>query len=177
MTPNGTYLFMLTGADPALEAVFTRNDALTGWRCLTVTTAEAALAELGTHDGLVLDLIVLCGDRFLPLLAEIRAQRPLLPVIMQADERAAALRALRHGANDAVLGPQSTAHWKRLIASYARMLAPAPELRPLSLPLPMPESFDEIAGCNSGFRSAVAIAAKAARSRIPLLLSGESGTG
>src|SRR5690606_3610991 len=51
------------------------------------------------------------------------------------------------------------------------------ELRPLSEKIRAPLGFDEIVGAAPRFRAALAIAAKAARARVPVLIEGESGTG
>src|SRR3546814_13092182 len=43
--------------------------------------------------------------------------------------------------------------------------------------MPAPLAFEEIVGSAPQFRAALAIAAKAARARIPILIEGESGVG
>ncbi|MFX5578655.1 sigma 54-interacting transcriptional regulator, partial [Acinetobacter baumannii] len=53
----------------------------------------------------------------------------------------------------------------------------AGELRPLTEKIPAMLGFDEIVGSEPTFRAALAIAAKAARARVPVLLEGESGVG
>jgi DNA-binding NtrC family response regulator len=50
-------------------------------------------------------------------------------------------------------------------------------LRPLSEKIGRVLAFDEIVGSAPDFRAALAIAAKAARSRVPVLIEGESGVG
>jgi DNA-binding NtrC family response regulator len=51
------------------------------------------------------------------------------------------------------------------------------ELRPLSEKITKPLSFDEIVGSAPRFRAAMAVAAKAARARVSVLIEGESGSG
>ncbi len=51
------------------------------------------------------------------------------------------------------------------------------ELRPLTEKIRAPLGFDEIVGSSPTFRAALAIAAKAARARVPILIEGESGVG
>ena len=53
----------------------------------------------------------------------------------------------------------------------------AGELRPLTEKIPALLGFDEIVGSSPDFRAALAIAAKAARARVPVLVEGESGVG
>jgi DNA-binding NtrC family response regulator len=55
--------------------------------------------------------------------------------------------------------------------------APQGELRPLTEKLPASLGFGDIAGSDTEFRAALAIAAKAARARLPVLVEGEPGTG
>src|SRR3546814_6348817 len=51
------------------------------------------------------------------------------------------------------------------------------ELRPRSEKIAQPLEFDEIVGSALEFRAAMAIAAKAARARVSVLIEGESGSG
>jgi DNA-binding NtrC family response regulator len=51
------------------------------------------------------------------------------------------------------------------------------ELRPLSEKISKPLAFDEIVGSAPRFRAAMAVAAKAARARVSVLIEGESGSG
>jgi DNA-binding NtrC family response regulator len=51
------------------------------------------------------------------------------------------------------------------------------ELRPLTEKLTAPLAFNEIIGGTPPFLAALAIAAKAARTRVPVLIEGESGVG
>src|SRR3546814_4778062 len=54
---------------------------------------------------------------------------------------------------------------------------PQGELRPLTEKLRAPLAFEEIIGSSPNFRSALAIAAKAARARVPVMIEGKPGTG
>ena len=51
------------------------------------------------------------------------------------------------------------------------------ELRPLSEKIGKPLGFEEIVGSAPQFRAALAVAAKAARARVSVLIEGESGSG
>ena len=85
---------------------------------------------------------------------------------------------MRAGASDFVRQAASppTACSPRSTASTGAG-GPQGELRPLSEKIRAPLAFEEIVGSSPKFRTALAIAAKAARARVPVLIEGESGTG
>jgi DNA-binding NtrC family response regulator len=113
-----------------------------------------------------------------PLIAELRARRPALPILMFTANGsvAHAVSAMRAGATDFLVKPLAP---ERLLASLEAVIAgtAAGELRPLTEKIPALLAFDEIVGSSPDFRAALAIAAKAARARVPVLLEGESGVG
>src|SRR5690606_24109382 len=68
----------------------------------------------------------------------------------------------------------------RLLAALAAAAAGGRtqgELRPMAEKIGAALDFDEIVGSAPAFRAALAIAAKAARARVPVLIKGESGVG
>ena len=68
----------------------------------------------------------------------------------------------------------------RLLEALDRVVStsgPQGELRPLTEKLRAPLAFEEIIGSSPNFRSALAIAAKAARARVPVMINGKPGTG
>jgi DNA-binding NtrC family response regulator len=87
-----------------------------------------------------------------------------------------AVAAMRAGATDFLVKPLAA---ERLLAALeAAVGGKTPgELRPLTEKLSAPLAFDEIVGSAPQFRAALAIAAKAARARVPVLIEGESGVG
>src|SRR3569623_134698 len=89
---------------------------------------------------------------------------------------AQAVSAMRAGATDFLVKPLAA---ERLLSAREAAVAgmAAGELRPLTEKIPALLAFDEIVGSAPEFRSALAIAAKAARARVPVLLEGESGVG
>jgi DNA-binding NtrC family response regulator len=108
----------------------------------------------------------------------LRARRPALPILMlTANESvAAAVGAMRAGATDFLVKPLAA---ERLLAALEAVVGGkvSGELRPLTEKLSAPLGFDEIVGSAPQFRAALAIAAKAARARVPVLIEGESGVG
>ena len=153
-----------------------------GWRMLCAPDAQQAIATLGTHDGLLIDA-VLIDDRSVPrgladTIARMREWRPQLPIIFLGDAhvRGGSLRAIADGATDFLDRPLTA---ERLMSALEQAIAPSflSELRPLSEKFAAPLAVEEIIGSSPAFRTALAIAAKAARARVPLLIEGEAGTG
>ncbi len=153
-----------------------------GWRTLIADDCTMAVAMLGTHDGLLLDAILIderagSGDLH-ETVAAMRDYRPSMPILLigEPGRRAGALAAIKAGFSDFLDKPLSS---ERLLAALDQAIAPRSpdELRPLSEKFPAPLSIEEIIGSTPAFRTALAIAAKAARARVPILIEGEAGTG
>jgi DNA-binding NtrC family response regulator len=182
MTRNGQRLLMLIDEEPAQRRLVAALAARGGWRTVFASDGEMGLAMLGTQDGLQLDAIVL--DHWseetdaAPLIAELRANRPQLPILMLTANGsvADAVSAMRAGATDFLVKPLAP---ERLLQALEAAVAgtAAGELRPLTEKIPALLGFDEIVGSAPEFRAALAIAAKAARARVCVLIEGESGVG
>jgi DNA-binding NtrC family response regulator len=191
MTRNGQRLLLLIDDEPAQRRLVAALAARAGWRAIFASEAEQAIATLGTQDGMQLDAILIDhwgaeddssrieGMMTAPgLIAELRARRPALPILMLTANGsvAAAVSAMRSGATDFLVKPLAP---DRLLAALEAAVAgtAAGELRPLTEKIPALLAFDEIVGSAPQFRAALAIAAKAARARVPVLVEGESGVG
>jgi DNA-binding NtrC family response regulator len=182
MTRNGQRLLLLVDDEPAQRRLVAALAARGGWRTIFATDAEMAIATLGTQDGMQLDGIVIdhwgSDEDASALIAELRARRPALPVmVLTANGSVAhAVAAMRAGATDFLVKPLAP---ERLLAALQSAVAgtAAGELRPLTEKIPALLAFDEIVGSSPDFRAALAIAAKAARARVPVLIEGESGVG
>jgi len=182
MNRNGQRLLMLIDDEPAQRRLVAAIAARRGWRTVFAGDAETAIAMLGTPDGMALDAILL--DHWAPdfdasaLIAELRNRRPALPILMLTANGsiAAAVGAMRAGATDFLVKPLAA---ERLLAALEAAVGgkAAGELRPLTEKMPAQLGFEEIVGSAPQFRAALAIAAKAARARVPVLLEGESGVG
>jgi DNA-binding NtrC family response regulator len=176
-------MLMLIDDEPAQRRLVSALAARAGWRTIFANDGEAALATLGTQDGMRLDAVIL--DQWSPdfepsdLIREIREQRPALPVLILTAHNsvAVAVDAMRAGATDYLSKPIAP---DRLIAALHATISHSEEdgeLRPLAEKISAPLAFEEIVGSAPQFRAALAIAAKAARARIPVLIEGESGVG
>ncbi len=182
MTRNGQRLLLLIDDEPAQRRLVSALAARAGWRSIFAADGEMALAQLGTQDGMQLDAILL--DHWAPeadaapLIAELRERRPALPILMLTANGsvAHAVAAMRAGATDFLVKPLAP---ERLLAALETAVAgtAAGELRPLTEKIPALLAFDEIVGSSPDFRAALAIAAKAARARVAVLVEGESGVG
>ena len=182
MTRNGQRLLMLIDDEPAQRRLVAALAARAGWRSVFANDAEMAIAMLGTQDGMQLDAILL--DHWspdadaTPLIAELRERRPALPILMLTANGsvAHAVGAMRAGATDFLVKPLAP---ERLLGALDAAVGgtQAGELRPLTEKIPALLGFDEIVGSAPDFRAALAIAAKAARARVAVLVEGESGVG
>ena len=143
----------------------------------------AARATLGTEEGLLLDAVLIDqygpSDSTIALIAALHAARPALPILLLTAHGSIdlAVRAMRAGASDYLIKPIAPDRLLAALDSAVSSRSNVGELRPLSEKIKAPLGFDEIVGSAPQFRAALAIAAKAARARVPVLLEGESGVG
>ena len=174
---------MLVDDEPAQGRLVSAIAGRAGWRTIIARDAETAIAMLGTQDGMMLDAILI--DQWVPgadsaaLIAELKSRRPALPVLLltAVGSNDSAIEAMRAGASDYIIKPVAA---ERLVAALSIAADHAKdfgELQPLTEKIAHPLEFEEIIGSAPAFRSALAIAAKAARSRAPVLIEGEGGVG
>jgi DNA-binding NtrC family response regulator len=182
MTRNGQRLLLLIDDEPAQRRLVAAIASRRGWRTVFAGDPETAIATLGTPDGMALDAIILdhpaTDSDAASLILELRARRPQLPILVLTANGsvAAAVGAMRAGATDFLVKPIAS---ERLLAALEAAMGgmTAGELRPLTEKLTANLAFNEIVGSAPQFRAALAIAAKAARARVPVLIEGESGVG
>ena len=141
-----------------------------------------ALALLqGPHGGEVLAVLLGSWDveRGPPMIEALRSGRPDLPVIVlsHGDTVSVAVEAMRAGASDFLVRPVAPERLLEALAANADRRRAAGELAPLSEKLAPPLALEQLIGGAPEFRSALAIAAKSARNRLPVLIIGEPGTG
>jgi DNA-binding NtrC family response regulator len=183
MTEKATRLLMLVDDEPAQCRLVAAIAARAGWRTVFARDAETAIAMLGTQDGMILDAILL--DQWVPgsdaahLITELKSRRPALPILLMTamGSNESAIEAMRAGASDYIIKPVAA---ERLIAALSLASDASKnfgELQPLTEKITQPLEFEEIIGSAPAFRTALAIAAKAARSRAPVYIEGEQGVG
>jgi DNA-binding NtrC family response regulator len=179
MPRDATRTLLLIDDEPAQRRLVSAIAARAGWRLIAAADGEAAVALLGQQpvDAILIDQWF-PGDDGGALIESIRSAHPAVPILMLTalSSVAVAVEAMRAGASDFLVKP--IAPDKLLAALDAVTLKAATgELRPLTEKIAQTLAFDEIVGSEPAFRSALAIAAKAARARVPVLVEGESGVG
>ncbi len=183
MTPSGTRILLLVDDEPAQQRLIIALAARAGWRTIVAAEAEVAIATLGTRDGMMLDAILIDqavpGSDAITLIEEIRTRRPALPVLMLTaiSSVSIAVDAMRAGASDFLVKPIAPDRLLAALDASVGAAAQSGELRPLTEKISTQLGFGEIVGSDPQFRAALAIAAKAARARVPVLIEGESGVG
>jgi DNA-binding NtrC family response regulator len=176
-------LLMLIDDEPAQSRLITALASREGWRTLVVGDAETAIATLGTREGMQLSAIILDqwvpGDDACSLIAELKARRPALPILMLTTSASPllAVEAMRAGATDYLVKPVAPDRLMQALRNATTRETPKDELTPLSEKMPANLDFDSMIGTAPPFRDALAKAAKAARGHSPVLIEGESGTG
>ena len=176
-------LLMLIDDEPAQCRLITALAAREGWRTIVVRDSETAIATLGTRQGMELAAIILDqwvpGDDACELIAELKSRRPLLPILMLTTSASPllAVEAMRAGATDYLVKPVAPDRLMQALRQSTTREAPRDELMPLTEKLQASPDFDAMIGAAPTFRSALAIAAKAARGHGPVLIEGESGCG
>ena len=183
MARDGVPMLMLIDEEPAQRRLVSALAARAGWRTIFANDGDMAVAMLGTQDGMRLDAVLL--DQWIPgpeatsLVRELRSRRPALPILILTAHNsvAVAVDAMRAGATDYLAKPVAP---ERLLAALNATLSQEHgkgELRPLTEKISAALSFEDVVGAAPQFRAALAIAAKAARARVPVLIEGESGVG
>lgn len=184
MALNGMPLLLLIDDEPAQKRLVSALAARAGWRTIYASDLNSALATLGTRDGMLLDAVLI--DHWNPnikpveIIRQIRERRPTLPILVLTSQNDVldAVEAMRAGATDYLAKPIAPDRFLvALNATLDRDEERAGELRPLTEKLGAPLAFNEIVGSSPHFLAALAIAAKAARARVPVLIEGESGVG
>jgi DNA-binding NtrC family response regulator len=183
MSEDATRLLMLIDDEPAQSRLITALAAREGWRVLVVGDAETAIATLGTRQGMQLSAIILDqwvpGDDACTLIAELKARRPAMPILMLTTSASPllAVEAMRAGATDYLVKPVAPDRLMTALRSATKLEAPKDELQPLTEKMPAVLDFEAMIGTSQSFRAALANAAKAARGHGSILIEGESGTG
>ena len=173
---------LLLDADAAERRLVSAVASRGGWTVIGASCAESAVGLLqGPHGREVQAALLGNWDAGTgpEVIAALRACRADLPVIVLAsgDTVTHAVDAMRAGATDFLARPVAAERLVEALAAHADRRRPAGELIPVSEKLAPALSLEQLVGATPGFRSALAIAAKAARNRLPILVIGEPGTG
>jgi DNA-binding NtrC family response regulator len=153
-----------------------------GWSVVGGNEEAGALAHLQGSHGREVQAALLgtwnseAGPR---LIASLRQHRATLPVIVLSNGNsvADAVEAMQAGASDFLVRPVAPERLLEALTANADRRKAGGELAPVSEKLAPELSLEQLVGAAPEFRAALAVAAKAARNRLPILIVGEPGTG
>ena len=173
---------MLVDADANERRQLAAVASRAGWSMVGAACAESAVGLLQGPHGREVRAALLSNwtdEQGPALIAALRQCRPNLPIIVLADggSIALAVNAMRAGASDYLARPIAPERLIEALASHADRRRASGELAPLSEKIAPELSLDQLVGAAPDFRSALAVAAKGARNRLPILIVGEAGTG
>jgi DNA-binding NtrC family response regulator len=183
MRPDPTRCLLLIDDEPAQRRLVTAIGARAGWWVRGAPDVDAAAEMLREKGEVPIDAILL--DHWLPgpagseIIEQIRAVRPDLPLLVMTAQTsvAVAVEAMRAGAADFLVKPIAPDRLLAALNAATDRRQRGGELRPLSEKISKTLAFEEIVGSAPKFRAAMAVAAKAARARVSVLIEGESGSG
>ena len=173
---------LLLDADVDEHRLISAIAARAGWSVATAADGKAAAGLLRGQRGRDIQAALIAswnaevGPQHISLL---RQQREKLPVIVvsEGDSVSVAVEAMRAGATDFLVRPVAAERLLEALAASADRRKGAGELAPVSEKLAPPLALEQLVGAAPEFRAALAVAAKAARNRLPILIVGEPGTG
>lgn len=173
---------LLIDADPAERRRISAIASRAGWTVVGADGAETAVALLRGPYGPEVKVALIGNwdrDSAAGVIDSLRECHSGLPVVVLTDEAALpeAADAIRAGATDFLGRPVAPERLLEALSAAADRRRPTGELTPLSEKLAPALALDQLIGATPEFRSSLAVAAKAARNRLPILIIGEPGTG
>lgn len=182
MREEPTRSLLLLDANADERRLIAAIAARAGWSVIAAADGELAVALLqGPHGREVRAAIFGSWDAAQgpALIVALREHCPELPVIVisHGDNVSIAVEAMRAGASDFLVRPVAPERLHEALAVNADRRRPSGELAPVSEKLAPALELEQLVGAAPEFRAALAVAAKSARNRLPLLILGEAGTG
>src|SRR5690348_15377412 len=182
MREEPTRSLLLLDANADERRLIAANAARAGWSVVGAADGEQAIVLLqGPHGREVQAAIFGSWDaeQGPQLIDALREHRPNLPVIVLSHSEAvsAAVEAMRAGASDFLVRPVAPERLLEALAANADRRRASGELAPMSEKLAPALELEQLVGSAPEFRGALAVAAKSARNRLPVLILGEPGTG
>ena len=173
---------LLVDADPAERRRISAIASRAGWTVVGADGMETAVAILRGPYGPEVKVALLGNwekEAAKGVIDALRSCHSGLPVLVLTEEHALpkAADAIRAGATDFLGRPVAPERLLEALAAAADRRRPAGELTPTAEKFTPALSLDQLVGATPQFRSSLAIAAKAARNRLPILIIGEPGTG
>src|SRR3954463_7542592 len=182
MAEERTRSLLLLAGDADERRLIGAIAARAGWSAVGAADSETAVALLqGPHGREVQAALLGAWDNESgpKLIAALRGQRDNFPVIVlsHADTVSDAVEAMRAGATDFLVRPVAPERLLEALVANADRRRGSGELAPVSEKLAPALSLEQLVGAAPEFRASLAVAAKAARNRLPILIIGEPGTG
>ena len=183
MRPDSTRALLLIDDEPAQRRLISAIGARAGWRVVAASDPDSALGLLHGEEGQEIEVVLLdhwdAGPTGAALIEDLRAIREGLPILVLTAQTsvAVAVDAMRAGATDFLVKPIAPDRLLAALDASTDRRRSQGELRPMSEKIASPLGLDEIVGSAPQFRVALAVAAKTARSRMPVLIEGERGVG
>ena len=182
MRADNVRFLLLVDADPAERRVVAATASRAGWNTLGSPSGEQVHELLGGPHGNEIRAVLVGHwdpETGPALVRSLRGDRPGLPIIVLAEGGSVgqAVDAMRAGASDFLVRPVAPERLLEALAVNADRRRASGELAPLSEKMAPSLALEELVGSSPHFRAALAVAAKAARSRLPLLILGEAGSG
>ena len=173
---------LLVDADANERRQLTAFASRFGWSVVGASDAETAVALLqGPHGRDVRAIIISSWDEGdgPKLVATLRDAAPDMSIIVLAEggSISLAVEAMRAGATDYLAKPVAPERLFDALEAQTDRRRAGGELMPLSEKMAHELPLEELVGAAPDFRAALAVAAKAARNRLPILIIGEPGTG
>jgi DNA-binding NtrC family response regulator len=173
---------LLLDSNPEERRLISAIAGRAGWSVVGAADEEMALALLQGPHGREVQAALLGGwdaEQGPALIAALREHGPNLPVIVlsHGDTVSVAVEAMRAGASDFLVRPVAPERLLEALAANADRRRAAGELAPVSEKLAPELALEQLIGSAPDFRAALAVAAKSARNRLPVLIVGEPGTG
>src|SRR3954471_4374035 len=182
MREEPTRSLLLLDASADERRLISAVAARAGWSVMGAADEDSALAVLdGPHSRDVRAALLAGWDehRGPILIAALREKRENLAIIVisHGESVSVAVDAMRAGASDFLVRPVAPERMLEALAANSDRRIAAGELAPVSEKLAPELALEQLVGAAPEFRAALAVAAKSARSRLPILIVGEPGTG
>ncbi|HKX91534.1 MAG TPA: sigma-54 dependent transcriptional regulator [Sphingomicrobium sp.] len=173
---------LMLDADADERRLISAIAARSGWSAVGAADCDNAVALLHGPHGREIQAVLLGSweaDSSPGIITALRAGRDSLPIIVlsHGDSVSVAVEAMRAGASDFLVRPVAPERLVEALAANADRRKASGELAPVSEKLAPELSLEQLIGGAPEFRAALAVAAKAARNRLPILIIGEPGTG
>ena len=173
---------MLVDNSPDERRLIAATASRAGWTVVSASDRETATGLLQGPHGREVRAAILGGwdtEEGPELIDALRSIAPALPIIVlsEGESVATAVEAIRAGASDFLVRPVAPERILDALTANADRRKGSGELAPMSEKLAPTLELEQMVGAEPEFRSALAVAAKAARNRLPILILGEAGTG